>query len=173
MNKGKLSAVATSCALALVSGCNEGIDPNVAAGTAIGAGIGMAVSGDDDKVAGALVGGGLGTILASAIVSQTGDSQSGSSAQQQSNYSDGLSDTRTQQVVSAHDFAIQTALESNSPSRWASRGASGTIYPTSTFMEYGLRCRSFDSIWQDGGNSGKLSGRACRQPNGFWKRDNI
>ena len=161
--------------LAFSAGCTEGVDPNVLAGTAIGAGLGMAVSSDDDKVAGALVGAGLGAALASAMTAQGGAIASGSSAQPSTQVVNvgGLSDQRTQEIVSAHNYALQAALDANEARRWSTRGASGSIYPIGTTNQYGLTCRDFDSLWNDGGSSGKLTGRACRQPDGYWKQEQI
>ncbi len=136
-------------------------------GAAIGAGLGMAVSSDDDKEEGALIGGGLGAIIGNSLARDRSGRTSNEQATAQTN---NQQNSRHDGVLAAHNFALQTALENGAPERWRYQGASGTIYPTNTWVEYGLRCRGFDSVWSDQGQAGTNPGRACRQPNGFWKQ---
>ncbi len=139
-------------------------------GAAIGAGLGMAVSSDDDKEEGALIGAGLGAIIGNSLAKQSAsNTSSNEQATNQANTQQGQS--RYDGILAAHNFALQTSLENGAPERWRYQGASGTIYPTNTWIEYGLRCRGFDSVWNDQGQTGTNSGAACRQPNGFWKQN--
>ncbi len=138
-------------------------------GAAIGAGLGAAVSSDEDKEKGALVGAGLGAIIGQSLAKQSAANSANEQAATQTNNQQGQS--RYDGVLAAHNFALQTALENGAPERWRYQGASGTIYPTNTWVEYGLRCRGFDSVWNDQGQTGTNSGNACRQPNGFWKQN--
>lgn len=144
-------------------------------GAAIGAGVGMAVSSDADKEEGALIGAGLGAIIGNSLANQRAGrgNQQATGTQQASTQTatPRYDQSRYDGILSAHNFALQTALENNAPERWRYQGASGTVYPTNSWVEYGLRCRGFDSVWNDGGQTGTESGSACRQPNGFWKQN--
>ena len=148
---------------------------NTATGALIGAGLGMAVSGDDDKLEGALIGGGVGALLGNAMSSGNtiGSQQAAADTTASRSYSGDqqFTDERTRAVVSAHNNAMEEALELGAPQRWRSFGVSGTIYPTSRWEEYGSLCRAYDSVWSDSttGERGNYSGQACRQPNGRWR----
>ena len=148
--------------LFVLTACDEQTSSTLT-GAAIGAGLGMAVSNEDDKEKGALVGAGLGALIANELQKQNRPVTAQSTAQTNTN------NQSTNQVVAAHNYAVQQALESGQPERWRYGNSSGTIYPTSSFTEYGLVCRGYDSVWSDGGIRGNRAGRACRQPNGFWK----
>ena len=145
---------------------------NTGAGTLIGAGLGMAVSNEADKTKGALVGAGLGALLGNYLTnpgrSQQPMAQTSNYQQQNSN----TSDYRNRAIAQAHDNALRMALKSGSPQRWRSSGASGTIYPTSSWDEYGKFCRGFDSTIIDSQTNGSenFSGEACQQPDGSWKQ---
>lgn len=147
---------------------------NTAAGALIGAGLGMAVSSDDDELKGALIGGGVGALIGHSLSkgSMVGQQSSQVETSTSGGYTDGaLSDERSRAIHSAHDYAMREALDTGVLQRWRSFGVTGTVYPTSRWEEYGQTCRGYDSIWTDSstGQRGNFSGQACRQPNGFWR----
>ncbi len=175
----KLLRIAAGClvGLALV-GCvdtpqqqNQAVA--TAAGAAIGAGLGMAASNEADEKKGALVGGGVGALLGnlaaqrlSAPAPQPNQTAAAAAPAPRPN---AITDPRQRAIQSAHEYAVQQALGNNSIQNWSASGANGTIYPTGTWTEHGLTCRSYDSNWREGRQSGTVTARACRQPDGYWK----
>ncbi len=162
-------------AVIMLAGCNTPEEQqalNTAAGALIGAGLGMAVSNDDDRLKGALVGGGAGALLGNALSSGNSvGSQQAPAVQSTASRPNGqLGDARTRAILSAHENAMRIALDNSTHQRWSSYGVNGTIYATTQWEQAGQLCRGFDSIWTDGntGERGNFSGSACRQPNGSW-----
>ncbi len=162
----KASYVLVGLAVLALAACEDETTTATLGGAAIGAGLGMAVSNDDDKEEGALVGAGLGALIAQSMAKQSQSQQVQSPPPQQYQPAQ---QSRADGAVAAHNYAVQKALENGSPERWSYDNSSGTIYPTGSWTEYGLVCRGYDSIWSDGVGRGSNPGRACRQPNGYWK----
>ena len=147
-----------------------------AAGAAIGAGLGMAVANEDDKTEGALVGGGVGALLGNLAAQHMsgGRTQPPQAAQsapvpRQQQAAATIADPNQRAIQSAYEYAVQQALSTNSIQNWAAAGANGTVYPTATWTEHGLMCRSYDSTYRERGQQGQVSGSLCRQPDGHWK----
>lgn len=144
------------------------------AGAAIGAGIGRAVSNEEDKTEGGLVGGGVGALLGNLAAqhmtpNRTQPTQTAPAAPAPQASASAIGDPAQRAIQSAHEYAVQQALSSNSIQNWNAGTASGTIYPTGSWTEHNLTCRSFDSTWRDRGQQGTVSGSKCRQPDGHWK----
>jgi len=170
----KFKLLPAGIAVVLLAGCNTPEEQqafNAAAGALIGAGVGMAVSNEDDELKGALIGAGTGALLANALSSGTSVGSQPAPTQSTANRSGGqLGDLRTRAILNAHENAMRIALDTSSHQRWSSYGVIGNIYPTTQWEQNGQFCRGFDSVWTDNntGERGNFNGSACRQPNGSW-----
>ncbi|MCY4259483.1 MAG: glycine zipper 2TM domain-containing protein [Rhodobacteraceae bacterium] len=174
----KFKLIPAGIAVILLAGCNTPEEQqafNAATGALIGAGLGMAVSSEEDELKGALVGAGAGALLGNALT--RGQSISPQPAPVQSTASrppspsgGQLGDPRTRAILSAHENAMRSALDTNTYQRWSTYGVQGNIYPTTQWEQNGQLCRGYDSVWTDGntGERGNFAGSACRQQNGSW-----
>ena len=175
----RLQLAVAGVAIASLAGCQPADNSELlgtATGAAIGAGLGMAVSGEGDKTEGALVGGGAGALMAALLQadarkravqgSAAPAPQSSVSARQQP------IDPYLREVYNVYDDALQLALTTGESRSWQMQDFSGTIYPSGMRSDRGRTCRSYRSFWRSSTTSEIDDGVACLEPGGVW-RDQI
>ncbi|MDE0304022.1 MAG: hypothetical protein OXI87_03920 [Albidovulum sp.] len=178
MNKGT-KCLGAVIATALLVGCNATQQENLinsAAGAAVGAGIGMAVSSEKDKEEGALVGAGTGAIIAGLLTeanrpdsNSQGIASSTATIDQAGSVTDAYGGDPMDEILTVFDRALQESLNSGKAKNWSHLDFSGTIYPGAVREQFGRMCRPYRSAWRSAEGSGTDALLACRGANGKWE----
>ena len=166
-----------AAALASLAGCNATQQQNMintAAGAALGAGVGMAVSSEKDKEEGALVGAGTGAILAGLLTDRNNANSRAPAAAAETtepvgSVSDVYNEDPMEEVLTVFDRALQASLTSGREKSWSHLDFSGTIYPGRVREQFGRTCRPYRSAWRSADGSGTDAFLACRGANGKWE----